>query len=276
MASPFEPHADAAAPRSLRARLLGPPDVQHAGRPLAIARSRNRLVFYLLATRLESVSRDWLYGLLWPDASEEHARRSLTQALTQLRTSLVDPEALGQSREAVWLDRTRAWSDVAAVDGMAGRRVTDRSTGDLETVVALYRGRFLDGVACAHHAELEDWMLSEADRLETVFLQAQAELIHRHAATGRTLEATTGAERYLRINPIDERMHRQLMALYAAADDRNAAIAHFRRCTAVLKRELGVAPEPATRAAYQEVVNGRGLVGRVSDWSLTREREPAY
>ena len=58
----------------------------------------------------------------------------------------------------------------------------------------------------------------------------------------------------LRIDPLDERMYRWLMRLHALNQDRAGALRVFHTCATVLEEELGVEPEPATRAAYEHIV----------------------
>jgi len=260
MSRPASAAAESAPSPAIRAQLLGAPELRCSERRFALSRQRNRLLFYLLAARPGPVGRDTLYGLLWPEADEHQAHRALSQALTQIRADLPEPTALRHNRESVWLDRTVVWSDVAALDGLAIGAPAARSTADLETVVTLYRGRFLEGVSCAGQIDLEDWMLAEADRMERIVLESLAELCRRHARADRLREATATAQRYLRFDPCDERMHRRLLSLFAATDNRNAAIAHYRRCVDVLHRELGVAPEAATRAAYERATGHRVAV----------------
>jgi len=54
------------------------------------------------------------------------------------------------------------------------------------------------------------------------------------------------ARRLLSLDPLSETGHRALMRYYADQGQRTLALRQFDNCAAVLQRELGAAPEPAT------------------------------
>ena len=55
------------------------------------------------------------------------------------------------------------------------------------------------------------------------------------------------------LDPLCEPAHRCLMALYARAGRRSAALRQYRACTRALERELGVSPSEETRALYERI-----------------------
>ena len=57
------------------------------------------------------------------------------------------------------------------------------------------------------------------------------------------------------LRPLEEAGYRELMALQADLGDRAAALATYHRCASVLERELGVAPDEATRAAAARLLD---------------------
>jgi len=89
---------------------------------------------------------------------------------------------------------------------------------------------------------------------ECLYLKALAALVEIWTAQGRLDKAIACAQRYLETDDLAEDMHRCLIRLYAATDNRSAALRQFERCAAALERELGVSPLPETRAAYQAVL----------------------
>src|SRR3990172_4958136 len=73
----------------LEVRLLGRFDVRLDGRSVEIAsRPAQSLLAYLVLNPGAAHRREQLAGLLWPDASESHARGSLRQALWQIRQAI--------------------------------------------------------------------------------------------------------------------------------------------------------------------------------------------
>ena len=76
------------------------------------------------------------------------------------------------------------------------------------------------------------------------------------AAAGEHAQAIATARRRLALDPLHEPAHRRLIAVYAAAGDRAAALEQYRDCVRVLDRELGVRPLDETTALYHAVLEG--------------------
>src|SRR5215213_4598132 len=134
----------------LRVRLLGPLEVEVAGR--AIAQPASRRAWELLAWLALHPGmhpRGALAARFWPDVLDASARASLRSAAWALRRAL-GPEgadALVASRDRVGL---RCTTDVQDQERLL-------SDGALEEAAALHRGPLL--------ADLDaDWVLEERDR----------------------------------------------------------------------------------------------------------------
>ena len=73
----------------LQVRLLGQFDVQRDGAPISIpSRLAQSLFAYLILTAGTAHRREELAGLLWPDTTDENARRNLRQELWRLRKAI--------------------------------------------------------------------------------------------------------------------------------------------------------------------------------------------
>lgn len=79
------------------------------------------LLAFLAMSRGEAVSRGQLAGLLWGERDEEHARHSLSQALTTIRATLGPAAAavLQSSSDGVRLAKDKFELDVDAFERMA-------------------------------------------------------------------------------------------------------------------------------------------------------------
>ena len=62
----------------------------------------------------------------------------------------------------------------------------------------------------------------------------------------------------LRHDPLREETYRLLMRLHALNGDRPAALRAYHVCVTVLRQELGVEPDGATRRAYQRLLKVEG------------------
>lgn len=236
----------------LQVHILGPPRVEWAGRPLSLPRRQLRALLYLLATQLQSVPREQLCFLFWPDLPDAVARRHLSHLLTHVRRALPNAQLLRIDKDAVSLDPALTWSDAAAFE-----RLRTVGTPDaLQQAVDLYRGPFLSGFSLGSSPEFESWAVSERQALEHRYLVALATLLEERMAHGEHQAAIAFAQRYLATDNLAEDVHRRLIELYTLSGDRSAALRQYERCAVILERELGISPLPETRAAYQAALHG--------------------
>src|SRR6185503_18378804 len=124
--------------RMIRIQVLGGLAAFDGARPLGgNAQQPRRLAVLAVLARGgdRGVSRDRLAALLWEDADEERARRSLNQAIYALRHDLGSEDAILGTREL------RLNPELIEVDLVAFE--TARATGALEQAARLYAGPFL-------------------------------------------------------------------------------------------------------------------------------------
>ena len=99
--------------------------------------------------------------------------------------------------------------------------------------------------------------MTERERLRELALEALARLLAHQRTSGATARALQTALRLLALDPLQESVHRTLMRLYGQFGRRDAALRQYQECVEVLQRELGVEPEPETKALYQEILRQR-------------------
>ncbi len=206
------------------------------------------LLAYLVLHRSTPLDRRHLAFLLWPHASEAVARRNLRQYLHRLHLALVPIE---QRSLLVVTEHTvqiapdaDLWVDVEEF------RKHANDTGDaLAASIELYEGDLLEEV-------YDDWTIPEREQLRCLYLAALERLAQHYRVTGRLSEAIVMAQRLLAADPIQERSHALLMALYYAQGDRARALQQFKTCVRVLQDELGVAPLPETHTLYETMLDG--------------------
>lgn len=244
-----------AASEELRVYLLGPPRVGVGDVLLSVPRRQVRALLYRLAAQSSSISRAQLCFLFWPDTPESEARRNLSRLLTHLRRALPEPDLLVASGDRVGLDAECTGSDLITFN-----RLSDRGDGinPLRRAADLYRGPFLSGFSLAGSPEFESWVLQQQQDCERRYLYVLAALVEKHTARLEYDAAIGYARRYLTTDELAEDVHRRLIALYAAAGNRSAALRQFERCAAILERELGVRPLPETRVVYESALRDRG------------------
>lgn len=222
--------------------LLGAPDARWSGRPVHFPRRQSRALLYRIAAAPHPAPRDQLCFLFWPDTSETTARSNLTVLLNHLRRALPQPDLLVAADDTVGLRRPDAWSDTLAFTEASAAALRERRIDLLAAAVDLYRGPFPHGFTLPGSPEWEDWASQERQAWERQYLRALGALIEGLAARGDARAAIAAAHRYLAVDELAEDVHRRLMALYAVAGDRAAAMRQFERCAALLEHELDVDP----------------------------------
>lgn len=240
---------------SLRICLLGGFRVQReGGAELELRRKKcQALLAYLGLCLGRSVLRDTLAALFWGDTGDEQARHSLRQTLFTLRSAL--PGEL-RSRLVIAGDRVGLDPDGVQVDVVCFERlVADGTPAALAQALGLYAGDFLEGFSVGA-APFEEWLRVERERLHELALEAAARLCAHQMASEDGETAIQTALQLLRLDPLQEVTHRALMRLYVRQGRRAMALRQYQVCVDVLRRELGVDPEDATRQIYQEILAG--------------------
>jgi TolB-like protein/DNA-binding SARP family transcriptional activator/Tfp pilus assembly protein PilF len=241
-------------PKRIYLRLLGPfaaGTEADATVRISISSKKSRALLAFLAMHPDrGASREELATLLWGDRSDLHARHNLRQALYAMRAELamVAPDSLNIGTERVGIR-----PECFAVDALEFSALTESSElADLEHAVSLYRGRFLADFSL----ELEpfdEWVRAERSRLEAKAANAFEICAVRQDIGGNGQKAIEFALRLIELDPLREDWQRLLLRLYEKYRGGDAAIAHARDLAALLRRDLGVEPAPATKALVAEI-----------------------
>jgi DNA-binding SARP family transcriptional activator len=219
------------------------------------AKKSQAMLAYLGAKPSQLVSRDKMAGLLWSSTAPEQARQSLRQTLSTLRKELAQlspKKILVEEGDFLGLDATLVQVDTCEFELL----VANGSDASLAQAIEIYDGDFLDGFQIDEE-KFDQWVLAERDRLHRVALRAHTQLAEHQARAGALDDAIATAQRSLRIDPLQEAMHRTLMRLYMQSGDLANALQQYDACAKVLRRELSVEPEADTKALQQEIVQLR-------------------
>jgi DNA-binding SARP family transcriptional activator/TolB-like protein len=252
-------------------QLLGPFAIEaNVGRPIPIAvrsRKARALLAYLAMQPDYRARREELATLLWGDGPDQQARHSLRQCLIALRQDLsVAADVLLLDREAIGLS-----AQSVAVDARSFIALARSSEPDAQTRAAeLWRGAFLPDLILDIE-EFDTWRRQEADRLAAAAGDVFAALWRNADAKGDGEAAIAAAERLIALEPTREDRQRIALTLLARHKGRDAALSRAKILTDLLRSELGVAPEPATRALIDAIKRGDFEPAHVKN----REQSPA-
>jgi len=159
-------------PASFRLRLLGLPTTAD-DQPILLPHKARVLLARLLLSP-NPLRRATILPLLWPSATEAHARGSLRVTLHTIR-QMLGPDTLRTDRELVALDRIPPTDLRAFVDAI--RR------GDDAEAVQLYRGPLLADVALYDSLDGDLWLESERRQLARRFEAAARRVLTSTATT---------------------------------------------------------------------------------------------
>ena len=236
----------------LRIALLGGLDITggEASARASLTRKARALVAYLALQGDRGQSREKLAELLWGNSAEEQARANLRQALSTLRKALNGDEAayLVTDGDQISLAGEDIDLDVAKFERLAA----EATPGALKRAATLYKGDLLDGFSLKEDS-FEAWARAERERLRRQASAVLTKLIAHCDEVGDTERCVETAARLLNLDPLREAAHRILMRAYAAQGRRASALKQFETCREILKRELGVEPEPETVALYRDI-----------------------
>ena len=226
----------------LRLTVLGGMAVEIDGTALSTPPSRRpwSLLAYL-ALHPGRHARSDLAALFWPEVLDASSRASLRSAVWALRREL------GEAADALLVadrDSIGLTERSVAVDALRFERLVAEDA--LEAAVELCRGPLLAGFE-------DEWI----SRLREEHNERLSEVLERLAAAadrdGDGQAALAWTRRQVAIDPFGEDAHRRLIMRLAARGDRAAALVVYRTLADRLRRELGVAPSPATQQLVRDL-----------------------
>ena len=222
----------------LSIHLLGRPRIERDGVGEEPMRGHKAwgLLTYLLRSQVPP-SRERVASLLFPEAEDPLGTLRWTLSVIRRRLgegvelagdplrlrlppgTLVDVEVLGSG----------SWMEAMALPGLGHE--------------------LLDGLAFRGSPGFELWLENErrhvAGMASAVLHQAALALLARGEADGAADHATE----LVRLNPYDENAHVLLVRCLQTSGHRDAAARHVEACTELFRRDLGIDPTPALRAA---------------------------
>jgi DNA-binding SARP family transcriptional activator/energy-coupling factor transporter ATP-binding protein EcfA2 len=271
--------------------LLGPLRVALDERPIAHFGYEKvpALLAYLVVEADRPHTRDELAALLWPESSEDAARRSLRVALTKLRQVLADhtacPPLLLVDRTTIQFNRAADYTlDSERFDHLladvekhchAPESLCAPCAARLADAIALYRGEFLAQVRVRDSVAFEEWTALVRERAHQRVVEALSRLMAYHEQHNN---ASAAAEHYARqllaLEPWDEAAHRCLMRVLVARGQRRAALAQYERCRRILASEFSATPAPETTELYQRIRVADAPKHAASDEQLASTVQP--
>ncbi|RPJ24401.1 MAG: hypothetical protein EHM33_17965, partial [Chloroflexi bacterium] len=243
----------------LQIRLLGQFDVRLDGKRVVIpSRTGQSLLAYLALTAGTAHRREKLAGVLWPDTTDENARKNLRQELWRIRKAIptshlatADDYLLADEFTLTFNPDADYWLDVA---------VLEKSNLDLQSLTAslsVYQSELLPGF-------YDDWVIFERERMRTLFEAKMEQLVEKLVEAEGWTAVQEQSERWLALGNTPEPAYRALMLSYNARGDMAKVSFTYQRCVDDLHNQFGVEPSAETRALYNGLLKGARAPRRVA------------
>jgi predicted ATPase/DNA-binding SARP family transcriptional activator len=240
----------------LQVRVLGPLELERAGRRIALgSRLQRRLLTVLVAAAGRTVSTDRLIDLLWGDDPPPAARNSLQSHVARLRATLGDADLIATRPPGYALDLGRIRLDAAAFDDAIGlaRQQLDHdaaaAAGTLSAALATWRGH-------AHAEFADDVARADALRLEQLRVGARLLLAQVQLRAGEVLAAVDELSRLSAEEPLREDVVLAAAAALAAAGRTPESLDALRAFRGRLADEVGLDPSEAFAARERQLLRG--------------------
>lgn len=195
-----------------------------------------------LARQQRPRSREHLMELLWPERETKQAQGNLRTALSKLRPLVGWALDIGHADIGI----------TASLDTVIFETLAASETARSEAL-AIYQGDFMAGFPVGDAWGFEQWVLSEAEKLRTVFIQT-AQAHHQYLESAHHIDVALRSARHaLTHAPLCEEFHRTLMHLYLITGERAAALRQYQACRTLLWEELAVEPDASTQALFKQI-----------------------
>ncbi|QOZ54055.1 tetratricopeptide repeat protein [Bradyrhizobium sp. CCBAU 53338] len=242
-----------AIPSAGRVLLLGPLQVIRNGSALSQPPSRKvRALLAYLAVAGRPVSREKLCELLWDVADDP--RGELRWCLTKLRSLVDGPAAIRliADRKQVQIEADALDVDALRVAREAPAALSGGATSDLRSLLALFRGDFLEGLSVERAPSFENWLAGQRHRFD----QLRQQLLERLSVLLPPEDRIDVLRELIEVAPFDETAH---VALVRALTG-NAFHAEARQhIDASVKRFQSEGIDPSSlRAAFATAQQQRG------------------
>jgi predicted ATPase/DNA-binding SARP family transcriptional activator len=252
-------------PSRLVLQLLGLPQVHLDDEPIATDRRKAiALLAYLTVNDIsrgrQRYSRESLSALFWPDYEQAKAFSNLRRTIWEVHQAVGENWLIAE-RDSVHLNpEAEIDLDIARFRALISKshKQPDLSLRIplLVDVVKLYRNHFLTGFSLKDAYPFNEWVFSESEDLRRQLATALTTLAEDYCSLGQAEEAIPFARRLITLDPINEAAHRQLMEVYIQAGQHSAALKQYQTCEQILRKELGLDPQPETRALYKKIRKG--------------------
>ncbi|QHT59377.1 response regulator [Paenibacillus lycopersici] len=228
---------------SLRVQLLNELKIYNRDRQAAPIKLRSpkteELFAFLLCKR--SVSREEIIETLWTDMETEKALKNLNSTLYYIRQA-IDADKIGSVMHAgkteIRMEENGIDCDLYRFERLLKqiRSEPERADQLLRQAEALYAGELLKG-------KTFEWITPIRRRLEQQYMEQLEAAYRRRLANDRPLDSLHDLGVILKLDPLREDIHHEVIRLQLELGNRNEALRQYHRLEQLLQQELGTKPD---------------------------------
>ena len=243
-------------------QFLGLPQLHLDDQPVATDRRKAiALLAYLAVNDLDhghqKYSRESLSALLWPEYNQSKAFSNLRRTLWEVNQALGEGWLIAE-RESICLNPDAETElDVARFEGLLAQSREQPGPAQriplLVEASKLYVNHFLTGFSLRDAHGFNEWAYAKAEDLRGKLAVSLQTLADDYCAIGEAGNAIPFGRRLVALDPLNEASHRKLMEIYVQAGQHSAALKQYQTCEQILRKELGLDPQPETRALYKKI-----------------------
>jgi LuxR family transcriptional regulator, maltose regulon positive regulatory protein len=210
-------------------------------------------------------SRERLATFFWPDFDQTHALANLRRTLFSIK-QLLGQEILISGHDHVGINPdSSVWQDVnefhLLLETVKKHQHNEISKcaeciNNLEKVISLYRGDFLEGLNLRDCPDFDDWQYIERESFLADLASSLKRLAYAYSINREWEKAIQVARRWLNLDPLNEDANRMLIQIFALAGRRSAALRQYEEYVQLLRDELGQAPDNETIELVQKIQTG--------------------
>lgn len=226
----------------LKFKLFGNPQIYLDDKPIFFSFSKiNALLYYLAVNHV--ISRDEIAGLLWPNKSEQSARKNLRNTIYQANKALDAEYIVSPNKSILQLNELLiVQSDVA--------QFMEDPLNNLDE----YQEEFLKGFFLKDSENFDLWATKMSNFYEQKFIQACYQKVTSDINDGNFADVEKNIRRLISLDEYDERNYQLLMKFYQDQNSNGKVIEAYYELSNILNEELGVQPSEQTRTIYEKTL----------------------
>ena len=220
--------------------MFGHPEIRLNDEAILFSFSKiDALLYYLIVTK--SASRDEVAGLLWPDKSDQNAKKNLRNAIYQAN-KILGVEIISSPNKALLVLNGSVDLDIDV----------DNFMKQTQENLFLYKDEFLKGFFLKDCEGFEIWVVKMRSFYEKKFLQECLRKIEQDIENGNLEDVEKNIYQLIHIDEFDESNYQLLMKFYQTNQRDGKVVETYYNLSNTLKTELGITPNKQTKKIYED------------------------